>query len=275
MSQGGTNDIVSAALASQLCLACCLRLVASKHEPLWPIDRAAAGDTKCANCPPETEIDAANQVRQLHAAYRARRPKRTFAKPDPARYRRQYQLELKTAEVARASSHLADMQRLSILNESFHIWQVDAFGTINNCRLGRLPSRAEEQIPWFEVNRALGFLCHLTECLMRRVPTAVAGLDRYTCLPQGTRSTIRVTKEANSGFFGSGGKADIYCLHWPSPTLLPRLTSPLESFNGGLVALLEISALLASAVKGEPPYAVVGSTVGNYPVELSQGDEGM
>jgi beclin 1 len=71
------------------------------------------------------------------------------------------------AKLAVASKHLEALQRTDVLNDVFHIWHDGHFGTINDLRLGRLPSQPVE---WPEINaggreslrQILCFLCFLS-----------------------------------------------------------------------------------------------------------------
>ncbi|KAL2619848.1 hypothetical protein R1flu_000053 [Riccia fluitans] len=62
------------------------------------------------------------------------------------------------AKIEVASSQLEMLKRTNVLNDAFHIWHDGDFGTINNFRLGRLPSVPVE---WDEINAAWGQACLL------------------------------------------------------------------------------------------------------------------
>lgn len=51
------------------------------------------------------------------------------------------------------ASDLAKLMKLNVMNDCFYVWFSGPFGTINNFRLGRLPSHA---VDWSEINAALG-----------------------------------------------------------------------------------------------------------------------
>ncbi|KAG6555817.1 hypothetical protein Mapa_002457 [Marchantia paleacea] len=55
-------------------------------------------------------------------------------------------------------SQLEILKRTNVLNDAFHIWRNGDFGTINNFRLGRLPSIP---VKWDEINAAWGQACLL------------------------------------------------------------------------------------------------------------------
>ncbi|BBN15663.1 beclin [Marchantia polymorpha subsp. ruderalis] len=62
------------------------------------------------------------------------------------------------AKMEVAKSQLEILKRTNVLNDAFHIWHDGDFGTINNFRLGRLPSVPVE---WDEINAAWGQACLL------------------------------------------------------------------------------------------------------------------
>ncbi|KAB0341217.1 hypothetical protein FD754_018143 [Muntiacus muntjak] len=63
--------------------------------------------------------------------------------------------ELKSVEnqMHFAQMQLAKLKKINVFNATFHIWHSGQFGTINNFRLGRLPSVPVE---WNEINAAWG-----------------------------------------------------------------------------------------------------------------------
>ena len=58
------------------------------------------------------------------------------------------------------------MNATNALNDSFYIWYEGHFGTINNFRLGRLPTQTVE---WNEINAAWGQAVLLLSCLAKKV----------------------------------------------------------------------------------------------------------
>ncbi|CAI5488723.1 unnamed protein product [Closterium sp. Naga37s-1] len=62
------------------------------------------------------------------------------------------------ASIEAAAAQSDALRRSFVLNDAFHIWHDGDFGTINNLRLGRLPSVPVE---WEELNAAWGQACHL------------------------------------------------------------------------------------------------------------------
>ncbi|GJP60309.1 hypothetical protein CLOP_g17515 [Closterium sp. NIES-67] len=84
---------------------------------------------------------------------------------------------LASIEVAAAQSEA--LRRSFVLNDAFHIWHEGEFGTINNLRLGRLPSVPVE---WEELNAAWGQACHLLFTLARIANCPVA----HRIIPMGS-----------------------------------------------------------------------------------------
>lgn len=62
------------------------------------------------------------------------------------------------AKIEVAQAQLEKLKRTNVLNDAFNIWHDGDFGTINNFRLGRLPSVPVE---WEEINAAWGQACLL------------------------------------------------------------------------------------------------------------------
>ena len=90
------------------------------------------------------------------------------------------------------SSSLKKLKRFSLLNEAFFIHTVSdnanidsiKFGSINGLRLGR---SKDDPVPWTEINAAWGFLCLLTDVIVKRGSIA---LSQYRLLPRGSYSVI-------------------------------------------------------------------------------------
>ena len=79
-------------------------------------------------------------------------------------------------------SSLRKLKRTSLIQEAFHIHdEGQSFPSINGLRVGR------PNVPWAEVNSALGFLCLLTDVLLKR---ANVSLSQYRLLPRGSYSVI-------------------------------------------------------------------------------------
>jgi len=72
----------------------------------------------------------------------------------------------------------------NVYNDAFHIWHEGHFGTINNFRLGRLPS---QPVDWNEINAALGCAALLLYTIAKKKKFT---FQKYTILPSGSFSKI-------------------------------------------------------------------------------------
>ncbi|XP_050504231.1 beclin-1-like protein [Diabrotica virgifera virgifera] len=98
------------------------------------------------------------------------------------------------------SNQLDKLQRTNVFNATFHIWHNGHFGTINNFRLGRLPSAP---VDWSEINAAWGQTALLLSSLARKINLT---FERFRLVPFGNHSHI-VSLEDDKEFplYGSGG----------------------------------------------------------------------
>lgn len=90
---------------------------------------------------------------------------------------------------------LEKLKKTNVFNATFHIWHSGHFGTINNFRLGRLPSAP---VDWSEINAAWGQTALLLASLARKINLT---FERYRLVPYGNHSYIEVRKKKkkNSG----------------------------------------------------------------------------
>lgn len=103
-------------------------------------------------------------------------------------------------QLAYAQSQLDKLKKTNVFNVTFHIWHSGHFGTINNFRLGRLPSAPVE---WSEINAAWGQTALLLTALARKMNLT---FKRYKLVPYGNHSYIEVLGEGKElPLFGSGG----------------------------------------------------------------------
>lgn len=103
-------------------------------------------------------------------------------------------------QLAYAQSQLDKLKKTNVFNVTFHIWHSGHFGTINNFRLGRLPSAPVE---WSEINAAWGQTALLLTALARKMNLS---FKRYKLVPYGNHSYIEVLGEGKElPLFGSGG----------------------------------------------------------------------
>ncbi|KAJ8967403.1 hypothetical protein NQ314_002910 [Rhamnusium bicolor] len=95
---------------------------------------------------------------------------------------------------------LDKLQGTNVFNATFHIWHNGHFGTINNFRLGRLPSAP---VDWSEINAAWGQTALLLSALARKINLT---FERYRLVPYGNHSYIEVIGEQKElPLYGSGG----------------------------------------------------------------------
>ncbi|KAJ8972344.1 hypothetical protein NQ317_008754 [Molorchus minor] len=99
-----------------------------------------------------------------------------------------------------ANMQLDKLQRTNVFNATFHIWHNGHFGTINNFRLGRLPSAP---VNWAEINAAWGQTALLLSALARKINLT---FERYRVVPYGNHSYIEVLSDQKElPLYGTGG----------------------------------------------------------------------
>ncbi|XP_037025739.1 beclin-1-like protein isoform X2 [Bradysia coprophila] len=103
-------------------------------------------------------------------------------------------------QLAYVNSQLDKLKKTNIFNVTFHIWHAGHFGTINNFRLGRLPS---SPVDWSEINAAWGQTALLLSALARKVNLT---FKKYRLVPFGNHSYIEVIGEGKElPLYGTGG----------------------------------------------------------------------
>ncbi|XP_075222072.1 beclin-1-like Atg6 isoform X2 [Lycorma delicatula] len=110
--------------------------------------------------------------------------------------------ELKSLEcqLTYAQAQLEKLKKTNVFNATFHIWHSGHFGTINNFRLGRLPSAP---VDWSEINAAWGQTALLLTALARKMNLT---FDKFRLVPYGNHSYIEVLAEHKElPLYGSGG----------------------------------------------------------------------
>lgn len=100
-----------------------------------------------------------------------------------------------------AQNQLEKLQKTNVFNSTFHIWHKGHFGTINNFRLGRLPSVPVE---WPEINAAWGQTVLLLSSLAKKIGLT---FQRYRLIPYGNQSYVECLddKSKELPLYGSGG----------------------------------------------------------------------
>ncbi|ELT90263.1 hypothetical protein CAPTEDRAFT_124048 [Capitella teleta] len=100
-----------------------------------------------------------------------------------------------------AKTQLDSLKRTNVFNSTFHIWHSGPFGTINNFRLGRLPSVPVE---WNEINAAWGQTVLLLHSLSAKMNLTFL---RYRLVPYGNHSFVESLSDKSKELplYGSGG----------------------------------------------------------------------
>nr|KAF6308739.1 beclin 1 [Pipistrellus kuhlii] len=111
--------------------------------------------------------------------------------------------ELKSVEnqMRYAQVQLDKLKKTNVFNATFHIWHSGQFGTINNFRLGRLPSVPVE---WNEINAAWGQTVLLLHALANKMGLK---FQRYRLVPYGNHSYLEslTDKSKELPLYCSGG----------------------------------------------------------------------
>ena len=103
-------------------------------------------------------------------------------------------------QISYAERQLEKLKEANIFNITFHICHAGHFGTINNLRLGRLPSAS---VDWSEINAAWGQTVLLLCALARKIGLT---FERYRIVPFGNHSYVEVLGEQRElPLYGTGG----------------------------------------------------------------------
>lgn len=139
-------------------------------------------------------------------------------------------------QIAYAQSQLNKLKKTNIFNVTFHIWHAEHFGTINNFRLGRLPSAP---VDWSEINAAWGQTALLLSALARKVNLT---FKKYRLVPFGNHSYIEVIDEGKElPLYGTAG----FKVFWDS------------KFDSAMVAFLDCLTQFKEEVeKGETGFCL-------------------
>ncbi|XP_071792495.1 beclin-1-like [Asterias amurensis] len=98
-------------------------------------------------------------------------------------------------------TQLDQLSKTNVFNATFHIWHNGHFGTINNFRLGRLPS---VPVDWSEINAAWGQTVLLLHSLAQKMNFK---FKRYRLVPCGNHSYLESLQDKSKQLplHGSGG----------------------------------------------------------------------
>jgi len=153
-----------------------------------------------------------------------------------------------------ACMQLENLKKTNVFNDVFHIWHDGHFGTINNFRLGRLPSVPVE---WNEINAAWGQTVLLLHTMATRLGFK---FSRYRLVPNGSHSRLeRIDDQAKElPLYGSSG----FKLFWES------------KFDQAMVAFLDCLQQFKDHVESRDvhfklPYKINKDKIGDSNGELS------
>lgn len=136
------------------------------------------------------------QEDSLNASIRSQSAEDQRLKEEQVKYNREYtkfRRELMITEdetrsvdnqLAYAQAQLDRLKNTNVFDATFHIWHDGHFGTINNFRLGRLPS---VPVNWSEINAAWGQTALLLASLARKMGLT---FKRYALVPYGDHSYL-------------------------------------------------------------------------------------
>ena len=94
------------------------------------------------------------------------------------------------------AADLDKSMQLNVLNDAFYIWYSGPFGTINNFRIGNVPTKP---IEWSEINAALGETALALSVIVSRIPKNQFQFTKFELYPMGSYS--KVYKKESSTIF--------------------------------------------------------------------------
>ncbi|XP_048373052.1 beclin-1 [Sphaerodactylus townsendi] len=160
------------------------------------------------------ELEAVEQKRRTMAeAFEKVRAEAEQLDQEEVEYQKEYsefkrqQLELDDElksvdnQMRYAQMQLDKLKKTNVFNATFHIWHSGQFGTINNFRLGRLPSVPVE---WNEISAAWGQTVLLLHALANKMGLT---FQRYRLIPYGNHSYLEslTDKSKELPLYCSGG----------------------------------------------------------------------
>jgi hypothetical protein len=105
-------------------------------------------------------------------------------------------------KIAHVSRELERLNSTNVFNDAFHIWYEGHFGTINNFRLGKLPT---QNVEWNEINAAWGQAALLL-CTLARYKKF--SFTRHRIIPMGSFSKVELLSDSGGTIYelyGGGG----------------------------------------------------------------------
>lgn len=164
-----------------------------------------------------------------------------------------------SANTAKSSESLNKLMQINVINDAFFIWYSGSFATINNFRLGNLPSKP---IEWTEINAALGQAVLVVSIIAEK---ADVRFKRYNLSPMGSFSKITSEDKRTSYSLFTDGSFSLF---------------PKRNFNAALTGFITcVQELGEHVVKHDPtlclPYNidVDDSKIGDISFLLGVDDE--
>lgn len=85
------------------------------------------------------------------------------------------------------ATHLDKSMQLNVLNDAFYIWYNGPYGTINNFRIGNVPTKP---IEWSEINTALGETALALSVIVSKIPKDLFQFTKFGIYPMGSYSKV-------------------------------------------------------------------------------------
>jgi len=163
-------------------------------------------------------------------------------------------------KLANSKMTLDILKVTNVYNDTFHIWHDGHFGTINNFRLGKLPS---QPVDWNEINAAWGQATLLLYTVAKKLHYQ---FSQYRLLPMGSCSKMEKASDKST-----------YELYGSSDISLGRLFWN-RRFDNGMVAFLGCLKDLGAYAEGKEkkfqlPYKIEKDKIGEMSIKIQFNDE--
>ena len=109
------------------------------------------------------------------------------------------------------ASEAEKYMRINVLNDAFFVWYNGPYGTINNFRLGNLPTKV---LDWLEINTALGQTALTLSVVANRLPKDKFLFTKYMIYPLGSQTKVyKVTDAMIKQMYHSSANARMASVH--------------------------------------------------------------
>eukprot|EP01126_Amoeba_proteus_P054913 TRINITY_DN6779_c0_g2_i14.p1 TRINITY_DN6779_c0_g2~~TRINITY_DN6779_c0_g2_i14.p1 ORF type:complete len:351 (+),score=108.04 TRINITY_DN6779_c0_g2_i14:733-1785(+) len=151
---------------------------------------------------------------------------------------------------------LKKTRRSFVLNDTFHVWHNGHFGTINGCRLGKLPSQPVDST---EINAAWGLtatlLCHLSKMV------GLSKFSEHEIIPMGSQTILRKYDGSDVIELFGENEGSFFRFYWN------------HKYDRAMVTLLKCTNEIISHIKSKdpsfaPPYKINDDLINNLSVRL-------